>query len=51
MENHTTTREDILQRFRSAKQKKKESLAALEVAMRAQFKELTGKDAVTFNVW
>lgn len=51
MSNNTTTREEYLQRFRSAKQKKKESLAALEIAMRAQFKELTGREAVTFNVW
>lgn len=51
MENIAITREDALRRFRAAKAKKKACLAQLEKAMRKQFKEQTGQEAISFNVW
>lgn len=44
-------REEALQRFRAAKELKKSFLVQMEASMRKSYRERTGKEATSFNVW
>ena len=44
-------RELALKKFKAAKERKKAYVQELEKIMRQEYKERTGKDAVSFTVW
>lgn len=44
-------RELALKKFKASKERKKAYIQELEKSMRQEYKERTGKDAVSFTVW
>lgn len=51
MQTVNMTREDALNRLKASMEKKKAYLAEMEASMRRRYKERTGQEAVSFNVW
>lgn len=44
-------RELALQRFKASKERKKAYIQELEKSMRQEYKERTGKEAISFDAW
>lgn len=51
MEGKNITREEALKRFREAKERKRAFLAEMEASMRQSYRQRTGMEATSFNVW